>query len=255
VIRVGLARTVPSYAGLQPPFGPGRMFPELRTLLGDEPGSGPENSVYAAVRAALFGLGLDAERFGSEGWNPIAMLVGRGEHVVLKPNFIRHWNPCADGSLDSVITHGAILRAVADYAWLATGPQGRVTIAEAPQMDCDFERIRQVTGLDELARFYRERCRLELEVIDLRREAVEFRDGIVVSRRSLPGDPAGYRVIDLGCHSFFESSGLASLSHRPPGRVGPPLVATMILSESPDHSFRARATRRSLCPMSSSSRQ
>lgn len=201
-----LARTTPSYAGLEPPYGPGAAYPELGAL--GAPSDGPRNGVYAAVRAALRGLGLDAGRFGSAAWNPLGDLVRRGGHVVLKPNFIRHWNPSPEGTLESVVTHGAMLRATADYAFLAAGPEGRVTIAEAPQQDCDFARIRVLCGLDALVAHYREQAGRELEVIDLRREAVELEDGIVVRRRPLPGDPAGYREVDLGDRSFFQGSGL-----------------------------------------------
>jgi uncharacterized protein (DUF362 family) len=206
-MRVGLARTPPSYAGLVPPYGPGKAYPEFAALLPAEPGAAP-NSVYAAVRAALRGLGLDAARFDTPAWNPLGALVRRGGHVVLKPNFIRHWNPCEGEGLESVITHGSILRAVADYAFLAVGSEGSVVLAEAPQQDCDFARIRAAVGLDALERFYAEALQRELEVIDLRRERVRFRDGIVVSREALPGDPAGYRVVDLGAKSFFHGSGL-----------------------------------------------
>ena len=207
MIRVGLARTEPSYAGLAAPFGPGKVYPELASLLGDANGS-PPNGAYAAVRAALFGLGLDAERFGSADWNPLGALVGRARRVVLKPNFIRHWNPVREASVQSVVTHGSIVRAIADYAFLAVGPEGSVAIAEAPQQDCDFERIRELEGLDEIARFYEQSLGRELEVIDLRREAVSFRDGIIVGRKSLPGDPLGYRAVDLGGASYFHGSGL-----------------------------------------------
>lgn len=207
MISVGLARTEPGYGGLAPPFSPGKAYPELSSLLGEANGV-PPNGVYAAVRAALFGLGLDAERFGSPEWNPLGALVGRGRRVVLKPNFIRHWNPLAGGTVESVVTHGAIVRAVADYAFLAVGPEGSVAIAEAPQQDCDFERIRELAGLDAMVRHYEESLRRELEVIDLRREAVSFRDGIIVGRRSLPGDPLGYREVDLGDASWFHGSGL-----------------------------------------------
>jgi uncharacterized protein (DUF362 family) len=207
VIRVGLARTEPSYAGLAPPFGPGKAYPELAALLGGANGS-PPNGAYAAVRAALFGLGLDVERFGTAEWNPLGALVGRGRRVVLKPNFIRHWNPVREASVQSVVTHGAIVRAVADYAFLAVGSEGSVAIAEAPQQDCDFERIRELAGLDEIARFYEQSLQRELEVIDLRREAVSFSDGIIVGRKSLPGDPLGYRAVDLGEASYFHGSGL-----------------------------------------------
>jgi len=208
MIRAGLAYTHPGYEDLHPPFGPGRVYPELASLLGDSAEAGPANPVYAGVRAALLGLGLDEDNFDSERWNPLGTLVHRGADVVLKPNFIRHWNPQESSGVESVITHGSMVRAAADYARLATGPEGSVTLAEAPQMDCDFDRIRAITGLDEIARFYREQLGLDFAILDLRREAAIFENGIVVSRRELPGDPQGYRRVDLGERSFFHGSGL-----------------------------------------------
>jgi uncharacterized protein (DUF362 family) len=210
MIPVGVARTEPGYDGLEAPFHPGRDFPELARLRVDGAGEDPSavpNHVYAAVRASLLGLGLDAERFGSPEWNPLGALVTRGGRVVLKPNFIRHWNPVEDATVASVITHGAVLRAVADYAFLAAGPEGSVAIAEAPQHDCDWNEIRKIVGLDALQSFYTERGR-ELECIDLRRETVVYQDGVIVERRALPGDPKGYRMVDLGARSTFEGSGL-----------------------------------------------
>jgi len=212
-IPVGLARTEPTYAGLKPPYGPGKALPELADLLGDAGTDEPSNHVYAAVRAALWGLGLDAENFGSADWNPLGTLTPRGSRIVLKPNFIRHWNPKAGAdsghaSVESVITHGAVLRAVVDYAFLAAGVEGSVTIAEAPQHDCDFEKIREIVGLDDLVRFYDEKLGRELEIIDLRRETATYRDAVITERHPLPGDPRGYRMIDLGRSSAFEGSGL-----------------------------------------------
>jgi uncharacterized protein (DUF362 family) len=206
MIRVGLSRTQPSYAGLEPPFDPGKPFPELTGLLPDS--GGAPNHVYAAVRAALRGLGLDAERYDTPEWNPLGALVPRGRRIVLKPNFIRHWNPAEGGTLDSVITHGSVLRAVADYAFLAAGAEGSVAVAEAPQHDCDWEEIRGRVGLDVLVRFYEEALGRELELIDLRRESVVYRDGVIVERRRLPGDPLGYRLVDLGLRSCFTGSGI-----------------------------------------------
>lgn len=208
MIEAGLCRTEPSYRGLAPPWGPGCAHPELLALLGNACTAGPPNPAYAAVRGALRALGLDAERFGSPEWNPLGAVVRRGGRIVLKPNFIRHWNPCPEGTIESVITHGAIVRAIADYAFLAAGAEGSVVVAEAPQQDCDFEQIRALTGLDAMVRFYEDTLQRELEVVDLRREAVAFRDGIIVERRKLPGDPAGYRAVDLGDQSFFTGSGL-----------------------------------------------
>ena len=71
MICVGLARTQPNYAGMAPPYSPGKALPELADLLGDSGTDSPFNHVYAAVRASLHGLGLDAEHFGSADWNPL----------------------------------------------------------------------------------------------------------------------------------------------------------------------------------------
>jgi uncharacterized protein (DUF362 family) len=207
VIQVGLARTEPSYAGTSAPWGPGVVYPELAGLLGSDAAPAPPSPPYAAVRAALFGLGLDEARFGTADWNPLGALVRRGGRVALKPNFIRHWNPRSGATVESVITHGAVLRAIADYAFLAVGPEGAVEIAEAPQHDCDFGVVRQITGLDAIQRDY-ERLGRRLEVIDLRREFVVYRDGIIVERHPLPGDPRGYRAVDLGARSYFGGSGI-----------------------------------------------
>jgi len=212
-----VARTIASYAGLAPPWDPGKAYPELAALLGDRAGRGPANPAYAAVRQALRCAGLDADRYGTADWNPLGNLVARGRRVVLKPNFIRHWNPLSettDSTVESVITHGAVLRAALDYAILAAGREGSVAIAEAPQHDCDFDQIRRIVGLDELVRFYDETLGFELEVIDLRRETVVYRDGVIVERRALPGDPKGYRMVDLGPHSAFHGSGLDSSRFR-----------------------------------------
>ena len=202
--QVGLALTEPSYTGLAAPWLPGPCPPELASL-GIGIGSDRANHVHTAVRDALRGLGLDLKRHDSPDWNPLSELVAPGGCIVLKPNFIRHWNPQEDGTVESVITHGAVLRAMVDYALLAAGPEGRVVIAEAPQHDCDFEKIREIVGLDTLVDHYAS-CGHHLEVIDLRREAVRYEDGVIVERQSLPGDPAGYRLIDLGTHSWFHDS-------------------------------------------------
>jgi uncharacterized protein (DUF362 family) len=208
MIRVGLARTRPSYQGLAAPFHPGASYPELAPLLGAQSAEGAPNAVYAAVRAALAALGLDAAAFGGAQWNPLGELVGRGGRVVLKPNFIRHWNPTPGASPESVVTHGAVIRALLDYAALAVGPQGSVTLAEAPQQDCDWGCVIALAGLPAMQAFYRDALGRDFALVDLRREAVETADGVIVARKPLPGDPLGYRVVDLGHASFFEGSGL-----------------------------------------------
>jgi uncharacterized protein (DUF362 family) len=207
VIRVGLARTQPSYQGLEPPYHPGAPYPELTGLFGAAAAGAP-NPVYAAVRAALAALGLDAANFGAAHWNPLGALVKRGGRVVLKPNFIRHWNPTPGATHESVVTHGAVIRALLDYATLAVGADGSVVLAEAPQQDCDWSRALALAGVPEMQEHYEHALRRDFDAIDLRREAVQTADGVIVARKPLRGDPLGYRTVDLGRTSFFEGSGL-----------------------------------------------
>ncbi|MEE3326122.1 MAG: hypothetical protein VX252_02175, partial [Myxococcota bacterium] len=210
-VRVGLGRGPTDYATLRAPWHPHENYPELETPTEKEV-SHPQNRVFAAVRDALVGLGLDSEKVGSPHWNPIRSIVPAGGTVVLKPNFIRHWNPASEqdpgASVDSVITHGSVVRAAAEYAFLAVGPEGRVIVAEAAQQDCNFDLIREIAGLDEIQNYFRESHEFELEILDLRREQVHFTDGVITSREPLPGDPRGYRAVDLGDKSFFTDSGL-----------------------------------------------
>ena len=55
VIRVGLARTEPSYAGRRPPWGPGQRLPGARSPARRSGRAGTAEPVYAGVRAALRG--------------------------------------------------------------------------------------------------------------------------------------------------------------------------------------------------------
>ena len=113
MIRVGLVHAKPSYQGLTPPFAPGRSYPEFAQLTPAAVDPAEFNHVFAAVREALRTLDLDAEHYGESSWNPLGDFVSPGAVIVLKPNFIRHWNPQAERgeTVESVITHGAVVRA------------------------------------------------------------------------------------------------------------------------------------------------
>ena len=191
----------PARYDAQAPFSPGAEWPEY-VRVARNAGLGP-NSVYATVRESFRLLGLDAERYGTAAWNPLGAWIQPGNTVVLKPNFVRDFRESDSSDGDCLITHGAVIRAVLDYAFIALGGRGRLVIADAPQNDADFDRIRQITGLDAITEFYRRELGFPVEVYDLRPEAAEKIDGVIVGHRRLPGDPAGYRRVDLGPHSAF----------------------------------------------------
>ncbi|MCH7704503.1 MAG: DUF362 domain-containing protein [Planctomycetes bacterium] len=184
-----------------PPFSPSEGFPEYPFDCVKD-GSQP-NPAYHAVRGALGLLDLDAEHFDTPEWNPLGGIVRPGDTVVLKPNFVRDFRETQPGHADCIITHGAVIRAVLDYAFIALEGRGRLIIADAPQNDADFQAIRRIAGLDEIQAFYRERAGFDVEVYDLRPEFARKIDGVIVGHTPLPGDPAGYVRVNLGEHSAF----------------------------------------------------
>lgn len=184
-----------------PPFSPSECYPEYPfgpNAVGPSP-----NHAYHAVREGLRLLGLDLAHFGTAEWNPFRTIVQPGQTVLIKPNFVREFRETQPGHGDCTMTHGSVIRAVADYAFLALDGRGRIVIADAPQDDADFDAIRAIAGLDTVKEFYAKHSSLPLEVHDLRLERDRKVRGVIVSRTELPGDPAGYINVNLGSLSAF----------------------------------------------------
>ncbi len=190
----------------RPPFDPSCVYPEYGFgAVGSEP-----NSAYDAVRSCFQTAGLDAEHFGTADWNPLAELIHRRETVLLKPNMVHQRHPRDAQGWQYVITHGSIIRAVADYVWKAIGPSGKIIVADAPQTDASFAEMVRLLGLDVIRDFYNERG-LRLEIIDLRQEEWKTRGDVVVERKKLQPSRYGAVSFDLGKASEFEG-------HRGAGR-------------------------------------
>lgn len=175
------------------PFHPSERFAEYR--FGDV--SDKPNDTYRAVRECFRLAGLDTERFGTAEWNPLRGFIEPGETVLLKPNLVKEKHPRDPEGWRYVLTHGSVVRAVADYVWLALEGRGKIIIADAPQTDSSFEKIVSVLGLDAV-RDYLSAKGVSVDLIDLRHEEWTERDGVMVDRRKLPGDPRGNIAFDLG---------------------------------------------------------
>lgn len=181
------------------PFDPEENYPELRqpprtTLI--------PNPAYRGVREAFHLLGYDAENFASPRWNPLGWLVHPGDSVVLKPNWIKAEHPYRENAATLLMTHSSIVRAVADYVAIALQGQGSIVVCDGPQTDSSFASIRRELQLDALAAFYRE-SGIDFSILDIRQQEWKSRDGVVMRRRQLSGDPAGYLCVDLGPNSEF----------------------------------------------------
>lgn len=189
----------------QAPFHPDQHYPECSF----KECSREQNTAYEAVRDCFHLAGLDFERYGTPAWNPLKDLIHPGETVLLKPNLVKESHPRDLEGWQYVLTHGSIMRAVADYVWKALDGRGKVIIADAPQTDSSFDQIVRILGLDMIRDFYQAQG-LDFELIDLRQEEWSNRDGVIVSRRRLSGDPHGCIAFDLGKHSEFAGHGGAS---------------------------------------------
>lgn len=167
---------------------------------------GPGNELYRGVEECFRLAGLDAAGNGQPDWNPLGDWIAPGETVLLKPNWVKVEHPReTDGSghdWQSVVTHPALIRAMADYCFRAVGPSGRVWVADAPQTDSSWALIRERLALHVLAAHYR-RQGLDFTVFDLRKEEWRAAQGVIVERRALPGDPLGYVAFDLAGASEF----------------------------------------------------
>jgi uncharacterized protein (DUF362 family) len=180
------------------PFSPANEYPECAF----RESSGEANGAYAAVRGVFQVAGLDASNFGTAEWNPLAELVHPGETVLLKPNLVHQRHPRDSQGWRYVITHGGIIRAVADYVWKAIGPTGKIILADAPQTDASFSEIVRLLGLDVIRDFYLGQG-LRFELFDLRQEEWTTRGDVVTARRKLPPNPYGAVAFDLGASSEF----------------------------------------------------
>jgi uncharacterized protein (DUF362 family) len=195
--QVAVFAGIPSYPSV-PPFHPpveasDCIFPER---------SHEDNPAYAGVSECFRLAGLDPSSYGTPQWNPLVGLIRPGETVLLKPNLVKEVHPRDPDGWQYVLTHGSIVRAVADYVWKALEGRGKIIVADAPQTDSSFAAIVRLLGLDEIQRYYAQKG-LAFELIDLRKEQWTNRDGVIVERRQLAGDPYGDVAFDLRDHSEF----------------------------------------------------
>ena len=151
---VAVVRSPARYGDLESP----QPAPEL-------PGGLATTVATTAVREVLRLLQLDAANYGTPHWNPLGSLVPSGARIVLKPNFVMHFNQGGYG-LECLLTHPSVVEAVLEYVALAR--PSSVVLGDAPVQGCNFTKLRQALQLDSLVEKFRRRG-MPLELIDFRR--------------------------------------------------------------------------------------
>lgn len=190
-------RDVYSYPDKTFAYSPSQRYPEYPfNDIADKP-----NAVYDMVRSCLIGMELDSEHYGQTCWNPLGDVIEKGSTVLLKPNLVRHYNQSAEDGLDCMVTHPSVIRAIADYALIALGDTGKIIIGDAPVQSCDFSKLMETYGYNEITSFYKDR-ELDIPFLDFRivSSAVDS-SGILVSTKI--GKETSCIAVNMGRESAF----------------------------------------------------
>lgn len=153
--------------------------------------------VSQAMDCMMRSLGLDVA-------NPFKDFIKPGMRVFIKPNWVASkWRESCDhkDNLYCVITHPAVIEAVADRVAVALGGSGEIIIADNPSIDADFEELMQFTGIRKLEKKYSVPCK----IYDLRPLVCkDLKDyGIKDKMSHQSGDPLGEVQVNLGKESLL----------------------------------------------------
>lgn len=189
------------YPGWESAYSPSEDYPEYQfkdSVLNRE-----KNHVYEMVRKCFVHMGLDIENYGKSTWNPLSKYIKPGQTVLLKPNWVMHYNmnkKVKSLEMECLVTHPSVVRAICDYCLIALKGDGRIIIADAPMQDCDLEKLFQKTHYYELFDFYKAENQ-PIEYKDLRYCQSIFRNGVIIEKKYKDGIGVD---IDLGNLSIHE---------------------------------------------------
>lgn len=185
------------YPGKEELFRPASDYPELRQLdLGTAQGP---NAVYEAVREGFRLMGLDAENYGTEQWNPLRDIVCPGDNVLIKPNLVLDRNRLEVEGVECLYTQPGVVAPVIDYVILAQRGKGTILVADAPVQSCHFDHLIEDSGYKDLIAMYKAHS-IDITLLDLRELTSVTKGGVQYT--TLNKEAKG-RIIDLGIQSEF----------------------------------------------------
>jgi uncharacterized protein (DUF362 family) len=181
-----------------PPFHPSIHYPEYPW----KDISAQPNGVYEAVRNNLIHLRLDQENINTPQWNPFKSFVTPGDSVLIKPNFVIHFNGSGEG-LSCVVTHPSVIRPVLDFVAIAMKNHGNIIVGDAPIQSCRVEEILSWNGLPNVIDYFHENCDIQIAFRDLRDDVIRLENHSIISSRRK--NPVKITDVKLGADSKLES--------------------------------------------------
>jgi uncharacterized protein (DUF362 family) len=201
--QVALVKESASYPA-DSPYDPSESYPEW-------PGAAvasADNPAYRGVRQVFRSLNLDLAHADSPDWNPLGDLIRPGNTVVIKPNLVSHRNIGAKAfgitDTSSLITHGSVIRAIADYVGKALAGRGKLIVGDCPVQGTDWNRVADLAGLPAIERSFRARFPgVAFEVRDFRLAIARTVSNWVASRSPSGRSLSEYVELDLGPDSLL----------------------------------------------------
>lgn len=139
----------------------------------------------------------------SEYLDKVLDIIRPGNRVVIKPNFVKEHHMYKPDEWEYVITHPAVIKLVLEGVIKRLDGKGEIYVVDAPQTDSDYDKIMEVTGLPRILKELQKSTTVKLKHFDLRDERWFYKEGIIVKRKKLPGDPEGYVPVNLKEKSEF----------------------------------------------------
>ena len=135
-----------------------------------------------------------------EGRGPFGELIQPGARVLIKPNFVLHYNQ-GNGGMDPMVTHQSVVQAVVEAALQAEASE--VLVGDAPIQTADFSALLQNTGLDSWAQELARTDSRFRGIKDFRRTTAKYINGVRVAEENvLPEDD--FVLFDLAEDSLLE---------------------------------------------------
>lgn len=173
-----------------------------------------QSHIYKALQRLFMLWGLDQE-------NPFKEYVRAGETALIKPNWVRDFNP-KGYNLDSLISHSSVIKHLIDFLALAMDGRGTIVIADAPLQNCDFDNLIKMSRISETIELARQTYpKIEFVLEDWRLTMIprlnwltSWKPGPTQSSKDDFGKQAihTHQVFDLGQKSFLED--IAQFSDR-----------------------------------------
>ncbi len=126
--------------------------------------------------------------------------INPGDKVVLKPNWVLESHKFKKDEWDYVITNPTIITAVLHKVMKRLSGRGRISIIDGPMTEASFGKLISHYPVEEW-QCLADQNGIVLEIIDLRDYEWVMKNGIIIERKAIPGDPRGKVLINLSGES------------------------------------------------------